>query len=93
MSQIQEDLICEIIRLSQANLLDKKCASTSRETRERVAVDWIRKNAADYRADFRSRLDIYSASELGEILKNITRTGKDLHDILEETKSSSVSRG
>ena len=93
MSQIQEDLICEIIRLSQTNLLDKKCASMSCETQDQVAVDWIRKNAADYRVDFHSRLDMYSASKLGEILKNLTRTGKDLNDILEEMESSSVARG
>ncbi|MZG54631.1 MAG: hypothetical protein F3744_11325 [Nitrospinae bacterium] len=69
MSQVKEDLICEIIRLSQTNLLDKKCANQNRETQEQIAVDWIRKNAADYRSDFQSRLDVFSASKLGEILK------------------------
>ena len=49
MSQVKEDLICEIIRLSQTNLLDKKCANQNRETQEQIAVEWIRKNAADYR--------------------------------------------
>lgn len=93
MSRIKEDLICEIIRLSQTNLLDKKCANMSCETQEQVAVDWIRKNAADYRVDYHSRLDVFSASRLGEILRDITETGKDLDDILEETESSSVHRG
>jgi hypothetical protein len=65
----------------------------SREAQEQVAVDWIRKNAADYRVDFHSRLDIYSASKLGEILKDLTGTGKDLSDILKEIESSSVSGG
>ena len=65
----------------------------SREVQEQVAVDWIRKNAADYRVDFHSRLDIYSASKLGEILKDLTGTGKDLSDILKEIESSSVSGG
>jgi hypothetical protein len=83
MSRIKADLICEIIRLSQTNLLDKKCANMSCDTQEQVAVDWIRKNAADYRVDFQSRLDVYSASRLGEILKDLTDTGKDLNDILE----------
>ena len=92
MNQIKEDLICEIIRLSQMILLDKKCSKMSCEAQEQVAVDWIRKNAADYRVDFHSRLDMYSASKLGEILKNLTRTGKDLNDILEEIESSSVAR-
>ena len=91
MSQIKEDLICEIIRLSQTNLLDKKCANMSCETQEQVAVDWIRKNAADYRVDFQTRLNTYSASRLGEILRDLTESGKDLNDILKE--NGSVHRG
>lgn len=83
MSRIKEDLICEIIRLSQTNLLDKKCANMSFETQEQAAMDWIRKNAANYRVDFQSRLEAYSASRLGVILKDLTETGKDLSDILE----------
>ena len=76
-------MICEIIRLSQTNLLDKKCANMSCDTQEQVAVDWIRNNAADYRMDFQSRLEVYSATRLGEILKDLTDTGKDLNEILE----------
>ena len=83
MSRIKADLICEIIRLSQTNLLDKKCANMTCDTQEQVAVDWIRKNAADYRLDFQSRLEVYSATRLGEILKDLTGTGKDLNEILE----------
>jgi plasmid replication initiation protein len=83
MSRIKEDLICEIIRLSQTNLLDKKCTNMSFETQEQAAMDWIRKNAANYRVDFQSRLEAFSASRLGEILKDLTETGKDLSDILE----------
>lgn len=83
MSRIKADLICEIIRLSQTNLLDKKCANMSCDTQEQVAVDWVRKNAADYREDFQSRLEVYSATRLGEILKDLTGTGKDLNEILE----------
>ena len=91
MSLIKADLICEIIRLSQTNLLDKKCANMSCDTQEQVAVDWVRKNAADYRLDFQSRLEIYSATRLGEILKDLTGTGKDLNGILEGIES--VHRG
>ena len=91
MSLIKADLICEIIRLSQTNLLDKKCANMSCDTQEQVAVDWVRKNAADYRVDFQSRLEVYSATRLGEILKDLTGTGKDLNGILEGIKS--VHRG
>lgn len=83
MSRIKEDLICEIIRLSQTNLLDKKCANMSCDTQEQVAVDWVRKNAADYRVGFQSKLEVYSATRLGEILKDLTDTGKDLNDIFE----------
>ena len=83
MSKIKADLICEIIRLSQTNLLDKKCANMSCDTQEQVAVDWVRKNAADYRVDYQLRLEVYSATRLGEILKDLTDTGKDLNDILE----------
>ena len=83
MSLIKADLICEIIRLSQTNLLDKKCANMSCDTQEQVAVDWVRKNAADYRVNFQSRLEVYSATRLGEILKDLTGTGKDLNEILE----------
>ena len=83
MSLIKADLICEIIRLSQTNLLDKKCANMTCDTQEQVAVDWVRKNAADYRLDFQSRLEVYSATRLGEILKDLTGTGKDLNEILE----------
>ena len=83
MSRIKADLICEIIRLSQTNLLDKKCANMTCDTQEQVAVDWVRKNAADYRLDFQSRLEVYSATRLGEILKDLTGTGKDLNEILE----------
>lgn len=90
MSQIKEDLICEIIRLSQANLLDKKCANMSCEAQEEVAVDWVRKNAADYRVGYHSRLDAYSASKLGEILKDLSQTGKELSDILADIETSSV---
>ena len=83
MSLIKADLICEIIRLSQTNLLDKKCANMSCDTQEQVAVDWVRKNAADYRVDFQSRLELYSATRLGEILRDLTGTEKDLNEILE----------
>ena len=83
MSRIKADLICEIIRLSQTNLLDKKCANMTCDTQEQVAVDWVRKNAADYRVNFQSRLEVYSATRLGEILKDLTGTGKDLNEILE----------
>ena len=90
MSQVKEDLICEIIRLSQTNLLDKKCANKNKEAQEQIAVDWIRKNAADYRSDFQTRLDVFPASKLGEILKTLSNSGKDLSEILEGVEPSKI---
>lgn len=92
MSQVKEDLICEIIRLSQTNLLDKKCANQNGETQEQMAVDWIRKNAADYRSDFQNRLDVFPAAKLGEILKTLSNSGKDLSDILDSIEPSTIRR-
>ncbi len=90
MSLIKADLICEIIRLSQTNLLDKKCADKNFEAQEQIAVDWIRQNAADYRMDFQSQLDVFPASKLGEILKTLSNSGKDLSDILEGFEPSTA---
>ena len=92
MNQVKEDLICEIIRLSQTNLLDKKCANQNKEAREQIAVDWVRRNAAEYRSDFQSRLDVFPASKLGEILKTLSSSGKDLSDILEGVEPSTIRR-
>jgi len=88
MNLVKEDLICEIIRLSQTNLLDKKCANKNGEIKEQVVVEWIRKNAADYRTDYQSRLNVFTASKLGEILKTLSNSEKDLSEILEVTESS-----
>jgi len=90
MNQIKEDLICEIIRLSQTNLLDKKCADQNCEAQEQIAVDWIRQNAADYRTDFQSRLNAFPASKLGEILETLSNSRKDLSDILEGLEPSTA---
>jgi hypothetical protein len=57
---------------------------------EQIAVDWIRQNAADYRTDFESRLDVFPASKLGEILKTLSNSGKDLSDILEGVEPSTA---
>ncbi len=92
MNQVKEDLICEIIRLSQTNLLDKKCSNQNGETKERIVVDWIRKNAADYRSDYQSRLDVFTASKLGEILKTLSSSEKDLSEILEGIEPSKNER-
>ncbi len=81
MSRLKDDLICEIIRVSQTNLLGKK--QSEENGGESGVVEWIRKNAADYRRIFMDRLDSFSTSELGEILSQLNQTGKDLNQLLE----------
>ena len=82
MSRIKDDLVCEIIRVSQTNLLDKKKAEYSKESENDVVMDWIRSNAASYRKDFKARLGSYSAADLGGMLSELTKSKKDLSEIL-----------
>ncbi len=83
MSRIKDDLICEIIRVSQTNLLGRKQSQTEGSGGEEGVVDWIKKNAANYRKSFMVSLDAFSARELGDILSKLTETGKDLNQVLE----------
>ena len=55
MSRIKDDLVCEIIRVSQTNLLAKKKAECNEESEDDIIVEWIRRNAASYRENYRSR--------------------------------------
>jgi len=83
MSQIKDDLICEIIRVSQTNLLGRKQCGAGDQKGEESIVDWIKCNAANYRKSFMIRLNAFSATELGEILSKLTQSGEDLSQILE----------
>jgi hypothetical protein len=83
MSQIKDDLICEIIRVSQTNLLGRKQHGAGDHEEEESILDWIKCNAANYRKSFMIHLDAFSATELGEILSKMTRSGEDLSQILE----------
>ena len=83
MSRIKDDLVCEVIRVSQTNLLSKKKAEDSEESKDDVVMDWIRYNAASYREDFKECLDSYSAADLGNMLSELTQSKKDLSEILE----------
>ena len=83
MSQIKDDLICEIIRVSQTNLLGRKQSQTEGHNGEEGILDWIKCNAANYRKSFMIHLDSFSATELGEILSKLTKSGEDLSQILE----------
>ncbi len=81
MNQIKADLISEIIRISQTNLLGRKRANEG-GVDEQCVVDWIKENAANYRTQFETRLDPLSASELGDLLNTLTCSGKDLSEVL-----------
>jgi len=83
MSRIKDDLICEIIRVSQTNLLGRKQSEEGADGEVGV-VNWINNNAANYRKSFMVSLDAFSARELGDILSKLTGTGKDLNQVLED---------
>ena len=83
MSRIKDDLICEIIRVSQTNLLGREQSQSEASGEEDGVVVWIKNNAANYRESFMVSLDAFSASELGDILSKLTGSGKDLNQILE----------
>ena len=91
MTPLKTDLICEIIRKSQCNLLERKgvnggCSNGSDHFEEMVC-NWVRLNARDYREHFRCCLEALSTSELGDILKTVATTGKDLNQILDNSPS------
>lgn len=83
MSRIKDDLICEIIRVSQTNLLGRKQSEAGGSGGEEGVINWIKNNAANYRESFMVSLDAFSARELGDILSKLTGTGKDLNQVLE----------
>ena len=82
MSKVKDDLVCEVIRVSQTNLLSKKKAQCVDGSGDDAVMDWIRVNAASYRENFKECLDSYSASELGDILNILSQSEKDLSEIL-----------
>ena len=86
MSPIKENLISEIIRVSQRNLLGKNndLGATHSDGHERGCVEWVQKNAAIYRKHFHNRLGGCSCQELGDILKELSESQKDLNEILKD---------
>lgn len=84
MSRIKDDLVCEIIRVSQTNLLAKKKAECSEESGDDIIMEWIRRNAASYREDYKECLDSYSSVELGDMLNMLTHSKKDLGEVLKK---------
>lgn len=90
MSQIKADLICEIIRLSQRNLLGRKAsAQSSGLDEEQAVVEWIKNNAAEYRKYFMTQLESFSSTELGDLFKTLAESGKDLDQVMQEVSAFS----
>ena len=89
MSPIKEDLINAIISTSQANLLGmkKNLDSSYSDAHNQEALDWIKNNAAAYRRHFGICLEPLSPHELGEILKQLTYTNKDLRNIFKKDEA------
>ena len=101
MSRIKADLICEIIRKSQTNYFEKQGWSdpSKPEISEQFVLDWVKNHAKQYREYYVAQLQMYSTTRLGEILKTLTETRKDLTDIIhrapqysEKPKSGPVPR-
>jgi len=84
MHQLKSDLICEIIRNSQSNLLEKRkaAAEISSDEYEKDVTDWVCNNARNYREHFCCVLENYSFQKLSEILKELSCTNKDLEEIV-----------
>ena len=84
MSQVKTDLICEIIRISQTNLLGKKEANgaCTGENHERLVLKWVKDNAKNYREYYRDQLMERSCTELADLLKALNESGSDLSQLL-----------
>lgn len=84
MSPIKSDLICEIIRKSQTNFLEKKgwADPEQAEACEKFVLEWVKNNAKQYREYYATQLQELPAARLGEILKQVTDGGKDLTQII-----------
>lgn len=85
MSPIKDDLISEIIRVSQTNLLSRAWGDACNGSAANDdVVAWIKNNAANYRKCCTDRLASLSGQELGSILKQLTETRKDLSEVLKD---------
>lgn len=85
MSPIKEDLIDAVIRVSQANLLGVGSGESScSDAHDQDVMVWIKGNAATYRKHFETRLEAFSPHELGDFLKQLTYSTKDLGEILHD---------
>ncbi len=84
MSALKSDLICEIIRKSQTNLLKKKSGGNgvNGDCNEQLILQWIKNNAKSYRDYYCDQLSHCSTAELGDLLKELQDSMKDLNDLL-----------
>ena len=88
MTRIKSDLICEIIRKSQTRFLEKKgWTANCSEACESSVLQWVKNNARHYRDYYKEQLDSFSCKELGDILKCLNESEKDLNDILNKAPS------
>ena len=83
-SRIKDDLVCEIIRVSQTNLLARKKNESTEESGDDAVIKWIQSNAAGYRSKYQDCLDSYSTLELGDMLNRLTQSKTDLDKILKK---------
>ncbi len=86
MSPLKRDLICEIIRTSQTNLLEKKRTGSESDCEEDDPgiLEWIQQHAAEYRSFFGGRLEELSPTELGALLRKLKENpNSELSRILE----------
>ncbi len=84
MNRVKDDLVSEIIRVSQTNLLARKKTECSEENGDDAVMEWIRRNAASYRESYKECLESYSAVELGDMLNILTQSKKDLDEVLKK---------
>ena len=84
MSRIKDDLVCEIIRISQTNLLARKKNECTDGSGDDAVIKWIQCKAVIYRENYKECLDSYSAVELGDMLSMLTQSKKDLDEILKK---------
>ena len=84
MNRVKDDLVSEIIRVSQTNLLARKKTECSEENGDDAVMEWIRRNAASYRESYKECLGSYSAVELGDMLNILTQSKKDLDEVLKK---------
>mgnify|MGYP006092276941 CR=1 FL=1 len=79
MDPIKYDLVNEVIRVSQNNVLAKQQKT---ESGELAVLDWIQKNAASYRDHYNKSLEGFSNQELCGMLKELSESEKILDDVL-----------